>query len=325
MIEAILNVIGGGQRFVVAAHSHPDGDAMASTLALVNFLLELGKNVVAFNCDGVPEELRFLPGSAQVINEKGQLGHYDAGFILDSGQLNRAGDFLPEHCDQVINIDHHPHSQLFGSINYIDEEACATGALIYRIIMAAGHDVSANVAVCLYTAILSDTGSFRYSNANPEAFAIASAMVKAGVSPWHVAGNLYESHPVERIKLLSRVLETLTVSSCGRFGSVVVTSEMFSATGAGPEHTDGLINYPRSIRGVEVALFFRQVDADSFKVSFRSKGRVDVGSLARELGGGGHHNAAGATVSGDMEQVRNVVFGRLNELLLFHYERYSHC
>jgi phosphoesterase RecJ-like protein len=315
MIEAILKVIREGTRFVVASHAHPDGDAIASTLALVNFLSELGKQAVAFNVDGVPEELQFLPGANQVVSDPGMLDSYDAGFVLDSGQLDRAGAFLPEHCLQVINIDHHPHSQLFGSVNFVDEEACATGALIHRVILAAGHPLSLDVALCLYTAILSDTGSFRYSNANPEAFAIASGMVKAGVSPWHVAGNLYESHPVERVKLLSRVLDTLIVSPCGRFGSVAVTNEMFLATGAGPEHTDGLINYPRSIRGVEVALFFRQVENDLFKVSFRSKGHVDVGSLARELGGGGHHNAAGATVSGSMEQVRKIVFDRLNQLL----------
>lgn len=315
MIEAILNVIREGNHFVVASHAHPDGDAIASTLALVNFLREIGKQAVAFNVDGVPEELQFLPGAHQVVSDCSLLGRYDAGFILDSGQLDRAGDFLPDHCLQLINIDHHPHSQLFGSVNYLDDDACATGAMIHRVILASGHPVSPDVAVCIYTAILSDTGSFRYSNANPEAFAIASAMIEAGVSPWHVAGNLYESHPVEQVKLLSRVLDTLTVSSCGRFGSVTVTSEMFLATGAGPEHTDGLINYPRSIRGVEVALFFRQVESDLFKVSFRSKGHVDVGSLARELGGGGHHNAAGATVSGSMEQVRQIVFDRLNELL----------
>ena len=315
MIEAILNVIREGTCFVVASHAHPDGDAIASTLAMANFLQELGKQAVAFNVDGVPEELRFLPGADKVVSDPSKLGRYDAGFVLDSGQLDRAGSFLSEYCLQLVNIDHHPHSQLFGSINYLDDEACATGALIHRVILAAGHPVSSDVAVCLYTAILSDTGSFRYSNANPEAFAIASAMVEIGVSPWYVAGNLYESHPIERVKLLSRVLDTLTVSSCGRFGAVSATSEMFLATGAGPEHTDGLINYPRSIRGVEVALFFRQVEDDLFKVSFRSKGHVDVGSLARELGGGGHHNAAGATVSGSMEQVRQIVFDRLNELL----------
>jgi phosphoesterase RecJ-like protein len=315
MIDAILKVIREGRHFVVASHAHPDGDAMASTLAMVNFLRELGKDAVAFNVDGVPEELQFLPGAHQVVCDRNALTSYDAGFVLDSGELSRAGDFLPAYCSLLINIDHHPHSEPFGAINYVDEEACATGALIYRVIQGAGHPISPDVAVCLYTAILSDTGSFRYSNANPEAFSIASAMVRIGVSPWHVAGNLYESHPIERIKLLSHVLETLSVSACGRFGSVAVTNEMFHATGAGPEHTDGLINYPRSIRGVEVALFFRQVDGDQFKVSFRSKGLVDVGSLARELGGGGHHNAAGATVCGTMEQVRRIVFDRLNELL----------
>lgn len=315
MIDAILRIIDQGQRFLVAAHAHPDGDAIASTLALANYLRDIGKEVVAFNLDGVPEELRFLPGAERVVSRREDLSDYDAGFVLDSGELARAGDFLPAHCRQMVNIDHHPFSEPFGGVNFVDEQACATGALLYRIIRTGGHVISPQVAVCLYTAILSDTGSFRYSNANPEAFQIASELVQAGVSPWHVAGNLYESRPAEQIKLLSKALDTLTVSTCGRFGSVSVTSDMLQAAGAGPEHTDGLINYPRSIRGVEVALFFRQIDDAQYKVSFRSKGKVDVGSLARQLGGGGHHNAAGATVSGTMEQVRQTVFERLHELL----------
>ncbi|ABA88803.1 phosphoesterase, putative [Syntrophotalea carbinolica DSM 2380] len=315
MINAIVQLIGESQSFLVASHAHPDGDAVGSTLALVSFLRQLGKNAVAFNLDGIPEELSFLPGADEVICQPEALSSYDVGFILDSGELGRAGDFLQNHCSKLVNVDHHPHSEPFGAINYVDEQACATGALIYRIIQTAGYSISHDVALCVYTAILSDTGSFRYSNANPEAFQIASALVEVGVSPWYVAGNLYESRPAEQIKLLSHVLETLTVSSCGRFGSVMVTTGMLQAAGARPEHTDGLINYPRSIRGVEVALFFRQVEDDLFKVSFRSKGKVDVGSLARELGGGGHHNAAGATVAGSMEQVQEVVFDRLNALL----------
>jgi len=315
MIDAILDLIDRSQSFVVASHAHPDGDAMASSLGLVSFLCQMGKDAVAFNVDGTPDELAFLPGAAEVVSDPGELGNYDVGFVLDSGELSRAGEFLPGHCQRLVNIDHHPHSESFGFINYVDEQACATGALVYRIIQTAGVAFTSEVAQCIYTAILSDTGSFRYSNANPEAFQIASSLVQLGVSPWDVAGNLYESRPAEQVKLLSRVLDTLTISSCGRFGSVAVTTDMLRAVGAGPEDTDGLINYPRSIRGVEVALFFRQVEDAVFKVSFRSKGNVDVGSLARELGGGGHHNAAGATVTGTMEQVRQNVLERLNQLL----------
>jgi phosphoesterase RecJ-like protein len=316
-IDAILDLISKNHSFLVASHAHPDGDAIASTLGLTCFLDQIGKKAVAFNVDGIPDELAFLPGAAQLISDPGKLGTFDVCFVLDSGDLSRAGEVLRSLCAKLVNIDHHPYSDPFGCINYVDEQACATGALIYRIVERSGQSISKDLALCLYTAILSDTGSFHYSNANPEAFRIASSLVQAGVSPWHVAGNLYESRPIAQIKLLSSALETLTISPCGRFGAVFVTADMLSAAGAGPEDTDGLINYPRSIRGIEVALFFRQVGNEVFKVSFRSKGKVDVGSLARELGGGGHHNAAGATLSGGMDQVRQHVLKRLNELLPF--------
>lgn len=315
MIKAILKTIEEGRRFLVAAHENPDGDALASTLALTNVLRELGKEVVAFNRDGVPEPFAFLPGADTVVNDLDGCAPFDAGFVLDSGELRRAGSHLRERCRILINIDHHPYSEEFGEIHFVDEGASATGALIYRILKEGGVEISPAVALCIYTSVLSDTGSFRYSNADPEAFYIAAEMVDKGVSPWDVASGLYESQGAERLRLLALALATLTVSVCGRYASVSVTTKMYDQTGAGPEHTDGFVNYPRSIRGVEAAIFFRQVGASSFKVGMRSKGKVDVGSLARELGGGGHHNAAGALLEGSLDDVREKVFTRIDVLL----------
>lgn len=315
MIKAILKTIEEGRRFLVAAHENPDGDAVASTLALTNALRELGKDVTAYNRDGVPESFAFLPGAETVITDLGDQAPFDVGFVLDSGELRRAGSHLREHCRILINIDHHPYSEDFGEIRFVDEKASATGALIYRILNEGAIAISTPVALCIYTSILADTGSFRYSNADPEAFHIAASMVDRGVSPWDVASGIYESQGVDRLRLLALALATLTVSACGRYASVSVTEEMYDKAGAGPEDTDGFVNYPRSIRGVEVAIFFRQVDASSFKVGMRSKGTVDVGALARDLGGGGHHNAAGALLEGSLEAVRTKVFTRIDALL----------
>lgn len=314
-IKAIAKIIEEGRLFLVASHENPDGDALASTLALVNALREMGKEVVAYNVDGVPEGLTFLPGAATVVRELEDGRSFDAGFILDAGELRRAGSHLKSLCRTLVNIDHHPFSERFGEIHCVDEKASATGTLIYRLLKAMGRPVSADVALCIYTAILSDTGSFRYSNADPEAFAVAAEMVGKGVDPWQVASRLYESQNEKRLRLLARALATLTLSSCGRLASVTVTTAMMEETGAGPEHTDGFVNYPRSIRGVEVGLFFRQLGPNAFKVGFRSKGRIDVGALARALGGGGHHNAAGAVVEGTLEQVRSFVLERVENLL----------
>ncbi len=315
MIQSILSKIAEGQRFLVTSHEGPDGDAIGSTLAFALLLREMGKDVVAFNGDGVPQDFAFLPGAETLVRELGDESGFDTGFVLDAGELKRAGNDLGERCKSLVNIDHHPYSESFGEINFVDEEASATGVLIYRIAKAAGHPISEAVALCIYTAILSDTGSFRYSNSNPEAFRVAAEMVEVGVDPWTVASGLYESQDEKRLNLLARALSTLTLSSCRRYASVSVTLGMMEEVGAGAEFTDGFVNYPRSIRGVEVALFFRQIESDAYKIGFRSKGRINVGSLAHDLGGGGHHNAAGAVVRGSLEDVRNTVFSRLLVLL----------
>lgn len=315
MIRKTAELISSRSRFVVAAHESPDGDALASTLALVNALREMGKDAVAYNVDGVPENFQFLPGSALVRSQLGDDECFEIGVILDAGELRRAGNHLRDRCELLINIDHHPYSEQLGPVDLLDTDAAATGVLIYRLLTELGHPVSADTALCIYTAVLADTGSFRYSNANPEAFRIASEMVGLGVDPWSIASGLYESQDETRLRLLSQALQTLTVSDCGRLAAVTVTREMLDQTGATSEHTDGFVNYPRSVRGVEVALFFRQLDGDCYKVGFRSKGTIDVGSLARELGGGGHHNAAGAEVCGPIDEVRRSVFKSLEALL----------
>ncbi|MGE4344805.1 MAG: bifunctional oligoribonuclease/PAP phosphatase NrnA [Geoalkalibacter sp.] len=313
MIEQILTKIDQGGRFLVASHSGPDGDGIASTLALTNALRALGKEVVAYNQDPVPDSLQFLPGSDLISDQADPGAAFDVVFVLDAGELHRAGTHLRDAGSVLINIDHHPYFEAFGDINFVDVEACATGALIYRILKKRPGALTPEVALCIYTAILADTGSFRYSNANPEAFRIAADLVEIGrINPWDVAGGLYENQDEKRLRLLALALATLTVSSCGQFATMTLTSEMMSQTGAEAQHTDGFVNYPRCIRGVEVAILFRQTGPRSYKVGFRSKGKVNVGELAHHLGGGGHHNAAGANLEGDLDQVRATVFERLN-------------
>ena len=315
MIESILQLIHQSQTFLVASHENPDGDAIGSTLALTNLLREMGKDVVAYNQDRAPLEYTFLPGYASVVNEVDAMRTFDAGFVLDAGELNRAGNWIKGCCRTLVNIDHHPCSEDFGDIYYLDTEACATGVMIYRILQAAGRKLSLDVATCIYTAILADTGSFRYSNANQEAFRVAGEMIEVGVDPWSIASGLYESQDKERLSLLAMALPTLKISACGRYASLAVTLDMYDKTGAHEEHTDRFINYPRSIRGVEVAIFFRQLDQNLFKVGFRSKGNIDVGALARAMHGGGHHNAAGATAEGDLEIVQKRVYEKVSLLL----------
>jgi bifunctional oligoribonuclease and PAP phosphatase NrnA len=316
MLTKINELIAANSSFLITTHESPDGDAVGSSLALANYLTEIGKDVTVHICDPVPDLYRFLPLAAAVTTVLPDRD-YDICFVLDAGEFRRAGRQVNE-CRRVgafINLDHHKTSEQFGVINLIDTAAAATGVLVHRIIRDAGAEVSLATATCIYVALITDTGSFRYSNSNAEAFAVAGEMIGKGVDAWDIASRLYESQPQKRLKLLALALSTLYFSACGRFASITVTLDMYENTDTDAELTDGFVNYPRSVHGVEVAIFLRELAKRSFKVGFRSKGRVDVSSLAELFGGGGHHNAAGCVVDGDADEVREKVFAKLRSAL----------
>ena len=313
IVQQIIEKINNNQRFLVVAHENPDGDAIGSTLALALSLRDMGKDVVAYNADAIPDVMRFLPQCDVLVDSLPDNSHFDIAFVLDAGDLERTALPVRDLCQTVINIDHHPYSD-FGDLCYVDTDACATAVLIYRVLMACQYQPSLAVAKALYLGILSDTGSFRYSSANQESFAIAGALVGLGVDPWEVSSNLYESNTPERMRLLSLVLPSLQISSSGHYASISMTLDTLKQSGASEEHSDGFVNYPRSIRGVEVALFIHQISENIYKVSFRSRGAIDVGALSRKLGGGGHHNAAGAKINGTLDEVKSSVSILLDQL-----------
>lgn len=315
MIERINAEIASNHTFLITTHENPDGDAVGSTLALANYLIRLGKDVTVYYSDPLPDLYSFLPLAETVVNSI-PAGSYDICFVLDIGEFKRAGKELSEFkgVGKYINLDHHLQCDPFGALNLVDPEASATGALVYRIIKGAGGEIDYPTALCIYTAVITDTGSFRYSNANTEAFSIAGEMVGLGVNAWYVAERLYESQPRERLALLALALSTLEVSPRGDWASVSVSLDMYEKSGADPELTDGFVNYPRSIRGVEVAVFFRELKPGLFKVGFRSKGNVNVSAIARVFEGGGHHNAAGCTMTGSLDDVRRLVFSQVENV-----------
>lgn len=314
ILQQIVEQIATQRRFLVVAHENPDGDAIGSTLALALALREMGKEVYAYNSDPVPASMSYLPECRIISQDPPTDQTFDVAFVLDSGDLSRTGLPVRDLCRTLINIDHHPHST-FGDICLLDTDASATAALIYRILAHAGFEISLKVAAALYLGILSDTGSFRYSSANQEAFDIAGRLIATGLDPWESASNLYESYAPERMKLLGIVLPTLDVSACGRYASMVMTRRDLDEARALEEHADGFVNYPRAVRGVEVALFFRETGPDQFKISMRSRGHIDVGQIARQLGGGGHHNAAGASISATRDEAKKIVSEILDVIL----------
>jgi phosphoesterase RecJ-like protein len=317
MIPTIQQLIESNQRFLVASHGNPDGDAIASTLALGNALSEMGKDVTTYNADPVPLPYAFLPGAADVEHEV-TAAHplFDVGFILDSGKLSRAGDHLAELCRTLVAIDHHRDSESFGESDLIDPAASSTGTLIYRVLKGfPGYRFTPQVAACIYTAILSDTGSFRFANTDAESFRISAEMLETGIDPAEISHQVYENQDAAGIHLLARALSSLRLSGDGRIATLTVTLEDMEQTAAGPAQTDGFVNFPRSIRGVEVAVLFRQDDENLIKVGLRSRKGIDVSRMARELGGGGHINASGATLNGTLPEVKKIILDRIREEL----------
>lgn len=315
-IQKIIEVVRNNSSFLLTTHEGPDGDAIGSSLALASFLRKTGKDVTVHYRDPVPELYSFLPAADLVLPNIPDR-HFDVAFVLDIGEFKRAGR---EFCDfsrytTTVNLDHHLSCDNFGDYNLIDNQAAATGILVYRIAKAFGYNFDRETALCIYVAVITDTGSFRYSNANREAFVVAGEMIECGVNAWYVAEQLYENQPQKRLELLARCLPTLEVFKGGLAASVTVTLDMYSATGADAELTDGFVNYPRSISGVEVAIFFRQLNENKFKVGFRSKGKVNVAAFSAALGGGGHHNAAGCTVEGTLKEVKAIVYRIVEDVL----------
>lgn len=305
-IDTFLEVIEQNERFLVVSHTSPDGDAVGSTLSMGLVLEALGKEVVFYNRDQVPYNFEFLEAADSMVTEVAQDAEIDVTVILDCAEPERIGENFPKNGwgETVVVVDHHKTwDQDFADVYVRDVAAAATGELVYRVAVAAGVSLTKPIAEALYCCVMTDTGSFRYSNTSRTTFRIAGELIDAGVEPWTMTSHIYESQPKERLELLALVLETLELSHCGRLAFLRIENAMFEATGTGPELTDGFINYARSVRGVEVATQLREHDEDLWRVSFRSRGKVDVSALAAKFGGGGHHNAAGCKISGTSDEI----------------------
>lgn len=315
-IEAICRVFREKDRFLIACHENPEGDAIGSELALALALRKMGKTVAVLNADPVPGNLTFLPGADLVLSEEDG-SRYDVAVIVDCGSPERTGRVEPElrKPPLMINIDHHRTNGGVGDFCIVDPDAPATGLLVYRILEAMGLEIDYDIAVNIYVAILTDTGSFHYSNTTPEAFHIAGEMVCLGIDPWTVAENVYESRSADRLRLLGRVLSSLELAAGGRVAAITTMKSDLADFSAGKDALEGFINYPRSVMGAEVAVSFREEGEREFRVSFRSKGRVDVSTIAHSFGGGGHRNAAGCTVPGSLDEVKEKVFEALTAAL----------
>ncbi|MEK6744605.1 MAG: bifunctional oligoribonuclease/PAP phosphatase NrnA [Nitrospirota bacterium] len=300
---------------LISVHKNPDGDALGSQLGLMRGLEKIGKEVFAHNLDPVPDIYRFLPGNERITSGPTVKGTYDAFVVLDADPP-RTGLFNGSWpARTLINIDHHITNPREWPLTWLDPDATATGEMMYRLMTLLKVPIDKDMAMCLYTAIFTDTGSFRYSNTTPESMRIAATLIEAGADPWMVTENVYESYAFKRINLLGKVLSGIERSEDGRIAWVLVTEDLYRQTGTGAEDTDNFVNFVRSVKGVEVAVLFRQTGASQYKISLRAKGRVDLSGLAKGLGGGGHKNAAGGMLEGAFTDVRGKVLTAVAQVL----------
>lgn len=317
MIDKIIAELKNSNTFLIVSHINPDGDAIGSELALAHGLRSMGKKVTVFNHDSVPDIVGFLPGSGEIVHDLSDSERFDAAVVVDSGTPKQLGEKFNafKGYKKLLNIDHHATNLNFADMALVDPDASATGAIIYRILKKMQVEITREIALCIYTTIVVDTGSFHYGNSNPEAFRIAGEMVNLGVEPWIVAENLYESQPEGRIRLHAAALNTLSTHYNGKIGFIMVSNDMYKATGTTAEDTDGIVNYARSLKGVEVAIFVREIPRGKYKASLRSKGRADVTKIAGKYDGGGHVNAAGCVLNGSLAEVKKDLIEATEEVL----------
>jgi phosphoesterase RecJ-like protein len=301
-------------RFVVVSHARPDGDAIGSSLAMAFALRHLGKEVRVVSKDAPPPPLMVFPGVGEIevtdhVDDPG-----DAVIVMECGDLPRTGVTGLDRAF-VINIDHHPGNTMYGGANWFDLSAAACGEMVFDLVHELGVPLTFEIATHVYVAILTDTGSFHYSNITPRTFEICRQCMEAGVNPPTVARSIFDSNHLGRLKLFGAVLSNMQLDATGRIATVWVNQQLARECGGTYEDTEGLINLPLTVKEILAVVFFKEHEAGEWRVSLRSKGTIDVNAIAKEFGGGGHKNASGCSASGTLEELRRVFEAKLTRAI----------
>ncbi len=307
ILQTIAETIRNNRRFLVTSHSKPDGDAMGALLAMTFILKKMGKAAVPHLEDPVPTNCAFLPGVEDIVHEPWSAVEYDVAFILDCGDFSRIGKKLEAFVSKIpviVSIDHHVGTKPYGHINWVETPASSTCEMLCHLAQELGIIIDTPLATQLYTGLMTDTGSFRFSNTDQHVLELAAKLAGAGANPAHVAQNIYESNQPQRLHLLAQVLMTVQFFQEDRLATAQVTQEMLAASGTTAMDSEGFINELRSVKPVELAIFFREGPDGITHVSMRSKENVDVAALARSHGGGGHRRAAAFRQEGDLPEIR---------------------
>lgn len=315
-MKKIIDVINKYNKFLITSHLNAEGDSLGSQLALGRLLEKKGKTVHIVNEQEVPDNYAFLPGVERIkLRLKGD---FEVAIFLDSAEISRVGnvaELIDFKAKTVINIDHHISNTNFGDVNWVDGDSSSCGEMVYRLFKELHEKIDKETALYLYVAIFIDTGSFRYSNTTFQTHTIAAELLGHGIKPEVVYEKICEVNSIADIKLLGLALSRVSLSDRNKICWVKVTQKMLSDLDIKLKRTDEFINFARSIAGVEIAIMFTESREGEIKISFRSKGRVDVNKLAQFFGGGGHRAASGCAVKGSMEEVERRVIAQAREIL----------
>ncbi|HPA46945.1 MAG TPA: bifunctional oligoribonuclease/PAP phosphatase NrnA [bacterium] len=302
MWDRIASILRENHCFLITSHIRPDGDAVGSCLALRRILVEMGKTVRWVMNHVPPQEFSFLyqPEELEIFDQSMDLEGIDCICALDVSDWRRTGDLaepLQALTVDKICLDHHPCGGFLVEAEIRDEHASATAVLVHRLLQHLNHPLSFPVAEAIYTGVMTDTMYFHLANTNAEAHEVASACLEAGVSAPRIYEYIYGTSSVARLKLAAKVLSTLLLAGDGRVAYVYATREMYDTAGAVRGDDEDFVEYPRSLAGVEIAIFLRETDVGTVRVSWRARNDMDVSLSARHFGGGGHVRAAGAELN----------------------------
>ena len=319
-VQRIVDVSKNLKSAVIISHENPEGDALGSSLAWAMALEQGGAKTYVYNPDDVPKNLRFLPCAERIKSSFDELDFVpEAVFVVDCGQPVRMGnEAMRRFLDHplLINIDHHPTNPRFGKINWVEPDASSAGEMIYELIRAMGRNIDRDMALNIYVAIVVDTRSFQNANTTLDALEICCELTRRyGFTPGDIAQKVFFTQSYNRLKLLGEALRGVELYKDGKIAVMVITLEMMAKSGTEVEDLEGFAEELRTIEGVKLGIMLREEPDGKVKISLRSDGHFDVSTYAKKFGGGGHCRAAGATLDGPIEKVKDMLVGELSELI----------
>jgi phosphoesterase RecJ-like protein len=322
-LKRISALLQPAQSILITSHRDPDGDSIGSQLALAELLKNRNKNFHIVNQGELPGKYRFLDDQQRISNLNSVTGkqdqpmNFDLVFVLDSTCLERIGEvakLIPPGIT-MINIDHHPDNERFGTFNYINEEASAVGEMICELLRYNSFPLTAQLATQLYAAILTDTGRFKFSNTTPLCLRTCAELVEAGADPRYITNQIYFNHSLPFLKLLGLVLSRPQILFGGKVCAMIIRRENLKELGVEPNEMEGVVDYTLFLQGVEVGLLFTEKENGKTKVNLRSQNEYDVSKVARIFGGGGHRNAAGCTLDLTLPEAQQTIIERIGRIL----------